>query len=54
MRIAKLDLLAYGPFRGLDLDLSAPGVHVVFGRNEDCGLRCLYHGWKFDVDGNIV
>lgn len=34
MRIAKLDLLAYGPFRGLELDLAAPGVHVVFGRNE--------------------
>ncbi len=27
---------------------------LVFGRNEDCGLRCLYHGWKFDVDGNAV
>ena len=27
---------------------------LVFGRNEDCGLRCLYHGWKFDVDGNVV
>jgi phthalate 4,5-dioxygenase oxygenase subunit len=26
----------------------------VFGRNEDCGLRCLYHGWKFDVQGNIL
>ena len=25
-----------------------------FGRNEDCGLRCLYHGWKFDVEGNVV
>src|SRR5688572_18470110 len=25
-----------------------------FGRNEQCGLRCLYHGWKFDVDGNVV
>jgi phthalate 4,5-dioxygenase oxygenase subunit len=25
-----------------------------FGRNEECGLRCLYHGWKFDVEGNIV
>ena len=34
MRIAQLDLLAYGPFRGLALDLSAPGLHVVFGRNE--------------------
>lgn len=27
---------------------------LVFGRNEACGLRCLYHGWKFDVDGKIV
>ncbi len=27
---------------------------LVFGRNEDCGLRCLYHGWKFDVDGNVT
>ncbi len=34
MRIAKLELLAYGSFRGLVLDLEAPGLHVVFGRNE--------------------
>jgi phthalate 4,5-dioxygenase len=27
---------------------------LAFARNEQCGLRCLYHGWKFDVDGNIV
>lgn len=27
---------------------------LVYGRNEDCGLRCLYHGWKFDVDGKCV
>jgi phthalate 4,5-dioxygenase len=30
------------------------GASLVFGRNEECGLRCLYHGWKFDVDGNVV
>ena len=24
------------------------------GRNEEGGLRCIYHGWKFDVDGNCV
>ena len=34
MRIAKLELLAYGPFRGLVLDWSRPGIHVVYGRNE--------------------
>ena len=27
---------------------------LLFGRNEQCGLRCLYHGWKFDVEGNAV
>ncbi|MBB4632748.1 Rieske 2Fe-2S domain-containing protein [Sphingosinicella soli] len=27
---------------------------LYYGRNEGCGLRCLYHGWKFDVDGNAV
>jgi phthalate 4,5-dioxygenase len=27
---------------------------LALGRNEECGLRCLYHGWKMDVDGNIV
>src|SRR5581483_9318169 len=25
---------------------------LAFARNEECGLRCLYHGWKFDADGN--
>ncbi|HLH78625.1 MAG TPA: Rieske 2Fe-2S domain-containing protein [Candidatus Binataceae bacterium] len=25
-----------------------------FGRNEQCGLRCAYHGWKFDVEGHCV
>src|SRR3954447_20948513 len=34
MRIAQLHLIAYGPFRGLDLDFSAPGLHMVFERNE--------------------
>ena len=24
------------------------------GRNEECGLRCVYHGWKFDIAGNCV
>jgi nitrite reductase/ring-hydroxylating ferredoxin subunit len=29
-------------------------VSLWFGRNEDCGLRCVYHGWKFDVAGTCV
>ena len=27
---------------------------LYFGRNEQCGLRCVCHDWKFDVDGNCV
>jgi phthalate 4,5-dioxygenase len=27
---------------------------LVFGRNEEGGLRCLYHGWKMDVEGNVI
>lgn len=29
-------------------------VSLVYGRNEECGLRCLYHGWKMDVQGNVI
>jgi len=29
-------------------------VSLFFGRNEECGLRCVYHGWKFDVEGNCL
>jgi len=42
-RIGVLD--AYCPHRR---------AHLYYGRNEECGLRCVYHGWKFDVDGNCV
>jgi len=27
---------------------------LFFGRNEEGGLRCVYHGWKFDADGNCL
>ena len=30
------------------------GVSLWFGRNEACGLRCSYHGWKYDVTGQCV
>jgi phenylpropionate dioxygenase-like ring-hydroxylating dioxygenase large terminal subunit len=30
------------------------GTSLYFGRNEECGLRCVYHGWKYDVEGNVV
>jgi phthalate 4,5-dioxygenase len=30
------------------------GASLYFGRNEECGLRCVYHGWKFDRTGQCV
>ena len=33
----------YCPHRGARISGS--------GRNEECGIRCVYHGWKFDTDG---
>jgi phenylpropionate dioxygenase-like ring-hydroxylating dioxygenase large terminal subunit len=30
------------------------GVSLWFGRNEQCGIRCPYHGWKFDVSGQCI
>jgi phthalate 4,5-dioxygenase len=30
------------------------GASLFFGRNEQGGLRCVYHGWKFDVSGRCV
>src|ERR1051325_1827987 len=30
------------------------GVSLWFGRNEECGLRCPYHGWKYDTSGQCV
>ena len=27
---------------------------LFYGRNEECGLRCVYHGWKYDVGGNVL
>jgi hypothetical protein len=27
---------------------------MFYGRNEENGLRCVYHGWKFDVNGVCV
>jgi len=30
------------------------GADLFFGRNEECGIRCIYHGWKYDVDGSCI
>src|ERR1700754_617649 len=48
-------------FRGSDgkigfLDEACPhrGVSLALARNEDCALRCLFHGWKINTAGQVV
>src|SRR5213079_2396224 len=52
------DLVVFRDSKGrlgvLDEYCSHRRASLLYARNEECGLRCLYHGWKFDVDGNVV
>src|SRR6202142_1212193 len=43
-----------GRRRPIDEVRNHRGVSLWFGRNEECGLRCPYHGWKYDVTGQCV
>jgi phenylpropionate dioxygenase-like ring-hydroxylating dioxygenase large terminal subunit len=58
LRLLGEDLVAFRDTKGRIGILEAFCAHrrasLYFGRNEDCGLRCIYHGWKFDVAGNCV
>lgn len=51
----------YVAFRGSDgrvgmLDEACPhrGASLMLARTGDCALTCIFHGWKFDVEGNAV
>ncbi len=45
---------AQGRFGLLDRDCPHRGADLAFGRDEGDGLRCPFHGWKFDVDGRCL
>src|SRR5437879_6382072 len=58
VRLLGEDLVAFRDTRG-EVGLIAAncphrGASLFFGRNEECGLRCVYHGWKFDTSGACV
>jgi phenylpropionate dioxygenase-like ring-hydroxylating dioxygenase large terminal subunit len=52
------DLIAFRDTDGrvglIDAYCAHRGAPLFFGRNEEQGLRCVYHGWKYDVDGNCT
>jgi phthalate 4,5-dioxygenase len=38
----------------LETHCSHRGADLSYGRCEDGGLRCIYHGWLYDVEGNVL
>jgi phthalate 4,5-dioxygenase len=58
VRLLGEDLIAFRDSDGVVGLISAFCPHrrapLFFGRNEECGLRCVYHGWKFDRNGACV
>jgi phthalate 4,5-dioxygenase len=70
VRLLSEDLVAFRDLNGrvglIQENCPHRGASLYFGRNEGntaaplvagdgvCGLRCPYHGWQFDVDGNCV
>jgi phthalate 4,5-dioxygenase len=58
VRLLGEELVAFRDSNGriglLDEHCSHRGTSLFYGRNEDCGLRCIYHGWKYDVNGNVL
>jgi phthalate 4,5-dioxygenase oxygenase subunit len=45
---------AQGRFGLLDRDCPHRGADLAYGRNEGDGLRCPFHGWKFDISGQCT
>ena len=58
VRILSEDMVAFRDSDGsvgmLRQNCPHRGASLFFGRNEESGLRCVYHGWKFDTAGRCV
>jgi phthalate 4,5-dioxygenase len=58
LRLLGEDLVAFRTTSGevgvLDTYCPHRNANLFWGRNEEEGLRCVYHGWKFDVSGACV
>jgi phenylpropionate dioxygenase-like ring-hydroxylating dioxygenase large terminal subunit len=58
VRILGEDLVVFRDFRGavglLELHCPHRGTSLEFGLISERGIRCCYHGWRFDVDGAIL
>ena len=58
IRLLGEDLVAFRDTKGqvglLSERCPHRGASLFFGINQDRGLMCIYHGWKFDVNGQCV
>ncbi|HJU61552.1 MAG TPA: Rieske 2Fe-2S domain-containing protein, partial [Candidatus Binatia bacterium] len=58
IKILGEDLVLFRDDRGraglLGIHCSHRGTDLSYGRVEDGGLRCLYHGWLYDVEGRCL
>ncbi|HYN00029.1 MAG TPA: Rieske 2Fe-2S domain-containing protein, partial [Aestuariivirgaceae bacterium] len=58
VKILSERLLAFrdteGKYGLIDEFCAHRGVSLWFGRNEENGLRCPYHGWKYNTDGQCI
>ena len=58
VRLLGTNLVAFRATDGsvgvLDEQCSHRKASLALARNEDNGLRCIYHGWKFNVKGEVV
>jgi phenylpropionate dioxygenase-like ring-hydroxylating dioxygenase large terminal subunit len=58
VRLLGEDLVAFRDSAGevglVDAYCAHRRAPLFYGRNEECGLRCVYHGWKYDTLGNCV
>ncbi|MBW2424684.1 MAG: Rieske 2Fe-2S domain-containing protein [Deltaproteobacteria bacterium] len=57
-RLLGRDYVAFRDTRGeigfLDEGCPHRNASLVLARNEECGLRCIFHGWKIDTTGQVV
>jgi phenylpropionate dioxygenase-like ring-hydroxylating dioxygenase large terminal subunit len=58
IKILGEDLLAFRDTNGrigvVEPHCPHRGANLYYGRNEECGIRCAFHGWKFDVEGKCL
>ncbi len=58
VRLLGEDLVAFRDSQGRAGLLAEPcshrGTSLYYGRKEAGGIRCIYHGWKYDIEGTVL